>query len=138
MLRQGPIPRAVHGLLDYGYAVLLIAAPFLLGFSDEGAATAVSIVAGIVVLFGAAITKCFPTSVIKSLPVSGHLTLDFALVAALIASPFLFGFDDESSALVFFLVLGIALLLSALGTRWVPDGPAAASPGSRGSRASRV
>ena len=121
MLRQGPIPRAVHGLIDYGYAALLIAAPFLLGFTDVGAATAVAIVAGLVVLVAAATTKCFPTSVIKSLPVSGHLTLDFALVAALIASPFLFGFSDESTPTAFFIVAAVVALLVTLATRWLPE-----------------
>ena len=121
MLRQGPIPRAVHGILDYGYAALLIAAPFLLGFTDEGGATAVSIIAGLVVLLAAASTKCFPTSVIKSLPVAGHLTLDFALVGVLIASPFLFGFSDESTPTAFFIVAAVVALLVTLATRWLPE-----------------
>jgi hypothetical protein len=121
MLRQGPIPRSVHGILDYGYAVLLIVAPFLLDFSGEGAATAVSIVAGIVVLLGAATTKCFPTSVIKSLPLAGHLTLDFALVGAVIVSPFLFGFSDEGTPTAFFIVAGVLALLVTLATRWQPE-----------------
>jgi hypothetical protein len=121
MLRQGPIPRSLHGILDYGYAVLLIAAPFLFGFDDVGAATAVAIVAGLVVLLGAAVTKCFPTSVIKSLPVGGHLTLDFALVVALIASPFLFGFDDEGTPTAFFIVAGVLALMVTLATRWLPE-----------------
>src|SRR5215213_7788863 len=106
MLRQGPIPRAVHGIL---------------GYSDEGAATAVSIVAGIVVLIGAAVTKCFPTSVIKSLPVAGHLTLDFTLVAALIAAPFLFGFSDDGTPTAFFIVAAVLALLVTLATRWLPQ-----------------
>lgn len=38
----------VHVVLDYVLAVFLIAAPFLFGFSDEGAATAFFIVLGIV------------------------------------------------------------------------------------------
>ena len=121
MLRQGPIPRSVHGILDYGYAALLIAAPFLLGFTDEGAATAVSIIAGLVVLLAAASTKCFPTAVIKSLPVTGHLTLDFALVGVLIASPFLFGFSDESTPTAFFIVAAVVALLVTLATRWLPE-----------------
>lgn len=80
-----------------------------------------SIVAGIVVLMGAAITKCFPTSVIKSLPVTGHLTLDFALVAALVAAPFLFGFSDEGTPTAFFIVAALLALLVTLATRWLPE-----------------
>jgi FtsH-binding integral membrane protein len=125
MLRQGPIPRAVHGIIDYGYAALLIVAPFLFGFSDEGAATAVSIIAGIIVLVAAATTKCFPTSVIKSLPVGGHLTLDFALVGVLIASPFLFGFSDETTPTAFFIAAAVVALLVTLATRWLPERDAA-------------
>jgi hypothetical protein len=121
MLRQGPIPRAVHGIIDYAYAALLVAAPFLLGFSDEGAATAVSIIAGVVVLISAATTKCFPTSVIKSLPIAGHLTLDFALVAGLVAAPFLFGFSDQGTPTAFFIVAALLALLVTLATRWLPE-----------------
>ncbi len=47
MFKKGPIPPFVHGLLDYGLAALLIAAPFLFGFSDEGAATAFFIALGV-------------------------------------------------------------------------------------------
>jgi drug/metabolite transporter (DMT)-like permease len=121
MLRQGPVPRAVHGMLDYGLAVLLIAAPFVIGFDDQGGATAVSIVAGVVVLVAAATTKCFPTAVIKSLPVMAHLTLDFALAALFIAAPFLFGFHDDTDPLVFFLVFAVLSLLLTLATRWLPE-----------------
>ena len=49
MLRQGPIPRFVHGLVEYVAGALLIAAPFLLAFASN-AAVAVSIVAGVLVL----------------------------------------------------------------------------------------
>ena len=80
-----------------------------------------AIIAGLVVLVAAASTKCFPTSVIKSLPVAGHLTLDFALVAALIASPFLFGFDDDGTATAFFIVAAVVALLVTLATRWLPE-----------------
>lgn len=72
-------------------------------------------------LLAAASTKCFPTSVIKSLPVSGHLTLDFALVAALIASPFLFGFSDDTTPTAFFIVAAVVALLVTLATRWLPE-----------------
>ena len=41
------IPRSAHVALDYVLAVLLIALPFLAGFSDESAPTAFFIVLGI-------------------------------------------------------------------------------------------
>ena len=116
MLRDGPIPRFLHGVIEYLAGVLLIAAPFLFGFED-GAATAVSIVAGVMVLVIAASTEG-PSSLVDSIPVSVHVLLDYALVAVLVASPFLFGFTDERAPTAFFIVLGVAHLLITIGTRF--------------------
>lgn len=129
MLRQGPISRFLHGAIEYVVGVLLIAAPFLLAF-DSSAAVAMSIVAGVVVIVVAASTAG-PTSLIDSLPISVHLLLDFALAGVLIASPFLFGFSDESSPTAFFIVLGVLHLLVTIGTRFKPprDRPAQAEAG---------
>ena len=116
MLRQGPIPRFVHGAIEYAAAVLLIAAPFLFGF-EASAAVAVSIIAGLVVLVIAASTDG-PTSLVNSIPISAHLLLDVVLAAVLVASPFLFAFNDESAPTAFFIVLGVAHLLVTIGTRF--------------------
>ncbi len=116
MLRQGPIPRFIHGVIEYLAAVLLIAAPFLLSF-DSGAATAVSIIAGLAVLAVAASTEG-PTGLIASIPTSIHVLLDYVLAGVLVASPFLFGFSDESSPTAFFIILGVAHLLITIGTRF--------------------
>lgn len=136
-MRQGPIPLTVHALSEPLLAALLIAAPWLFGFDDVGSATALSIVAGIVVLLVGMSTN-WKIAMVRKIPLAVHMALDVGLGILLIASPFLFGFDDESPALVFFLVIGIALLLSALGTRWVSDSPVAAPPASRSSRATRA
>ncbi len=119
MLRQGPISRFLHGAFEYAVGVLLIAAPFIFTF-DSGAATAVSIIAGVLVIVIAASTEG-PSSLINSIPIPAHLLLDFALAAALIASPFLFGFSDESAPTAFFIVLGVVHLLLTIATRFVSD-----------------
>jgi hypothetical protein len=116
MLRQGPIPRFVHGVIEYLAGVLLIAAPFLLNF-DSGAAKAVSLLAGIVVLAVAASTEG-PTGMIASIPLSVHVLLDFGLAGVLVASPFLFGFSGETAPTAFFIVLGVAHLLITIGTQF--------------------
>jgi hypothetical protein len=116
MLRQGPIPRFAHGVIEYLAAVLFIAAPFLLHF-DSGAAVAVSMIVGIVVIVVAASTDG-PTSLIDSIPLAVHLLLDFALAGVLVASPFLFGFSRETAPTAFFIVLGIVHLLVTIGTRF--------------------
>ena len=42
------IPVQAHAVIDYGLAALLIASPFVFGFSDDGTATAFFIVLGVV------------------------------------------------------------------------------------------
>jgi hypothetical protein len=116
MLRQGPIPRLVHGAIEYAAAVLLIAAPFLFGFKG-GAAVAVSVIAGVVVLVIAASTEG-ASSLVDSIPIAVHVLLDYAIAAVLVASPFLFAFTDESAPTAFFIVLGVAHVLITIGTRF--------------------
>lgn len=106
----------VHGAIEYAAGVLLIAAPFIFDF-DDGAATAVAIVVGVLVIFVAAITNG-PTSLVDSLPVSVHVVLDYALAAVLIAAPFLFGYSDETNPTVFFIALGVVHLLITVATRF--------------------
>jgi len=119
MMRQGPIPRFVHGLIEYAAGVLLVVAPFVLAF-DSNAAIALSVVAGVVVIVVASSTEG-PTSLVNSIPIAAHLLLDFALAAVLIAAPFLFGFSGESAPTAFFIVLGVAHLLVTIGTRFKPE-----------------
>lgn len=126
MLRQGPISRFLHGVIEYAAGVLLIAAPFLFGFKSS-AAVAVSIIAGVVVLAVAASTEG-ESSLIDSIPIAVHLLLDFALAAVLIAAPFLFAFSDESTPTAFFIILGVGHLLVTIGTRFKPPGERAAPP----------
>jgi len=118
MLRQGPISPFIHGVIEYAAGVLLIAAPFLLGFDSDGA-VALSIVAGVIVLAVAASTDG-PSSLIDSIPISVHVLLDFVLAAVLVAAPFLFGFSGESAPTALFIVLGVAHLLITIGTRFKP------------------
>jgi hypothetical protein len=119
VLRQGPIPAFIHGAVEYVAAGLLIAAPFLLGF-DSDAATAASIVVGVVLLVIAASTES-KTGLAKVIPVTIHAVLDLVLAGFLIAAPFLFGFSDEGNATAFFIVLGVAHLLLTIGTRFLPE-----------------
>jgi hypothetical protein len=119
MFKQGPIPGFVHGLLEYFAAALLIAAPFLLTFDDD-TATAVSIVAGVLVLVVTASTA-LPTGLIKSIPVQAHAVVDYLLALVLIGSPFLFAFTGDGTATAFFIVLGVAHLLITIATRFVNE-----------------
>jgi hypothetical protein len=117
VLRQGPVPPFAHGLLEYGAGVLLLAAPFLFSF-DSDAATALSILAGLGV-FVLAATTASSTGLAKIVPLGIHVLLDLAIVALLVAAPFLFGFSDEAAPTAFFLVLGVWHLLLTIATRFI-------------------
>jgi len=119
MFKQGPIPAFIHGLIEYAAGVLFVAAPFLLSF-EEDAATAASIVAGVLILIVAASTN-MSTGLIKSIPVQAHVVLDYILAIALIAAPFLFAFSDDGTALAFFIALGVLHLLITIATRFIRE-----------------
>jgi len=117
MLRQGPIPLTLHAAAEPFLVALLIAAPFLFGFSDRSAPTAVSIIAGVAILVVAMSTR-WKLSLVKVIPVEVHALLDLGLGALLIASPFIFAFSDVSSPTAFFIVFGVAEILVTIGTAW--------------------
>jgi len=130
MLRDGPVPRFVHGVVEYVAAIAFIVFPFLLSYASGGA-VAVSIVVGFVVLVVAASTEG-PTSLIDQIPISAHVVLDYLLAVFLVAAPFLFGFSDETAPLIVFIALGVVHLLLTIATRFLPQGPpTAAGEGSR-------
>lgn len=116
MIHQGPIPWFVHHVLDYVAGALLVAAPFLFGF-DSSAAKAFCIILGLAFLVVAATTDG-PVGIVKSIPPSVHMVLDYAEVALLVAAPFLFSFSNESNPTAFCIVLGIVGLLLTIGTRF--------------------
>src|SRR3954471_18182446 len=116
MVKQGPIPAVVHSLIEYVAGVALIAAPLLLDYSS-GAAKAVSIILGVLVLFLVASTTS-TMSLINQVPLSMHIVFDYVIAALLIASPFLFSFSDESTPTAVFLAGGVVWLLLSIGTRY--------------------
>jgi hypothetical protein len=116
VLTQGPIPRFLHGLLEYLAGIFFIAAPIVFSF-ESGAATAISIIVGVVVLALTATTDG-PTSLVDSVPLSAHIALDYLLAIFLVAMPFVAGFSDETGPTVFFIAMGVAQLLITIGTRF--------------------
>jgi hypothetical protein len=116
MIKQGPIPAFVHGLWEYVAGILLIAAPLVLSY-DSSSATAASIVLGVLLIFLTATTSS-STSLVNQIPLPVHILLDYALAAILIASPFLFGFSDETTPTVVFIAGGVFHLLFSIATRY--------------------
>ena len=116
LLREGPIPVWIHGVIEYVAGILFIAAPLVFDF-DDSTATGVSVAVGIVILIVAA-TTADPTGLVKAITISVHVVLDFVLAVALIVAPFVLGFSDDTPATVFFIVLGVAHLLITVGTKF--------------------
>ena len=107
----------LHGLLEYGVGVLLIASSSL--FSLDSLPRAVGILLGAAVLVISAVTD-MPTALIRRLPLGTHILIDYAMGVLLIAAPFIFGFSDDAKALAVFLVIGIAYLTLTAITRFGP------------------
>lgn len=112
------IPTRVHGMLDYGMGVLLIAAPWLFGFARGGAETWLPVVLGLGVILYSLFTD-YELGVVRKLSMSAHLTMDGLGGALLAVSPWLFGFSDY--VWVPHLILGLAEIGAALFTRKVPS-----------------
>ncbi len=107
----------MHGMMDYVIGIALLIAPNLFGFTDVGgAAVTIPRVLGIIILGQALITKN-EVGVMKMMPMSMHLMMDYLLGAFLAASPFIFGFNDaEPNAWMPHLIVGIVILAQAFMT----------------------
>ena len=114
---RGPIPLRAHQAIEPFAALLLIAAPWIFGFSDNDTATTLSVIAGIVVLVTGMTTR-WRMSLVKLIPLRTHFMMDVGLGIALIALPFIAGFSDHGGATRFFVIAGALELATALMTRW--------------------
>jgi DMSO reductase anchor subunit len=118
-LAKGPVSPDLHGLLDYVLGLVLVIGPFVLDF-DNDTAVVVSVVAGVLELIVATCTD-WRRGIVHIIPPAVHGIIDHVFVVGLIAAPFIFGFADERTPLIFFLVLGIGGLLLVLATRFTAD-----------------
>jgi hypothetical protein len=90
------IPTKLHAPLDYIVGAALIAAPWIFQFSEHSAASVISVVLGIGLIVYSLLTD-YELGVWKVFPMSAHNLIDIVAGAFLAASPFLFGFADESA-----------------------------------------
>jgi hypothetical protein len=110
------IPTRFHAPLDYIVGVALIAAPWIFQFSDYTAATVVPIVLGIGLIAYTLFTN-YELGLWKVAPMAVHNLIDVAAGALLAASPWLFGFADNSANVwVPHLVVGLAAIFLGLTT----------------------
>jgi len=108
------ISTRAHGYLDYLLGLILIAAPWLLGFAQMGAETWVPVVLGAGVILYSLMTD-YELGAVRVLPMAMHIWLDVLGGVLLAASPWLFGFSDVivwPHALFGVLEVGAALMTS--------------------------
>ena len=116
---RGPIPLNAHAALEPFIALLIIAAPWIFGFSDVDDATVICVGVGAVMLLAGALTR-WRLSLARVIPLRTHLMTDLLLGAILILSPFVLGFGDEGGPTRFMVIAGVLEMLTALATRWDP------------------
>jgi hypothetical protein len=110
------IPTRLHGPLDYVVGAALIAAPWIFQFSEHTAATVVPIILGIGLIAYSLVTD-YELGLRRLLPMSTHNLFDIIAGAVLAASPWIFGFADETANVwVPHLVVGLAAVFLGLTT----------------------
>lgn len=87
------ISSRTHAIIDYVVGILLILAPFILGFADGGPAQWVPIVIGAGTIVYSLMTR-YELSAVKAIPYRTHLMIDAVAGLFLIASPWLLGYAD--------------------------------------------
>ncbi len=111
------ISTKVHGYLDYIMGVVLIIAPWVLGFAAGGAETWIPVILGAAVILYSLCTN-YELGATGAISMTTHLWLDGISGIFLAVSPWLFGFDE----FVFWphLILGVLEFLAAVSTKHVP------------------
>jgi len=110
------IPTKFHAPLDYIVGAALIAAPWIFQFSEHSSATIVPIVLGIGLIAYSLFTN-YELGVWKVVPMAAHNLFDVAAGAFLAASPWIFGFADETANVwVPHVIVGAAAIFLGLTT----------------------
>ena len=100
-----------HGILDYLVGIFLLIMPWLFGFNSDNAETWVPmLVGGVTILFS--LFTNYELGLIRKIPMSIHLLIDFTAGIFLAISPWLFGFSDK--VYLPHLILGITELFVVL------------------------
>ena len=111
------IPTKFHAPLDYIVGAALIAAPWVLQFSEHTAATVVPVVLGIGLIAYSLVTD-YELGLFKIAPMAVHNLIDIAAGALLAASPWLFGFSDHTANVWLpHVIVGLAAIFLGLTTK---------------------
>ncbi len=98
------VTKDIHAFLDYPVALVLIAAPFLLGLGEVNQmAIWLSVVTGIAA-FGLTVLTDHHLGLIRVIPYPVHMAVDLMVGITFLIAPFLFGFSGFDAA--YYWVLG--------------------------------
>jgi hypothetical protein len=111
------ISTRTHGAIDYLTGAGLLAAPSLLGISDDRAASGVLTAAGLAATAYSLLTD-YEFGLVRLIPMPAHLAMDAASGAMIAASPWLFGFAERGPRYRLpYAVVGAAEILAALTSK---------------------
>jgi len=87
------VTKQIHAYLDYPVALALMVLPFVLGLGESNLfALYLSVGTGVAALILTLLTD-HQLGVIKVIPYSGHLIVDFLVAVTFVAAPFVFSFE---------------------------------------------
>ena len=112
------IPTKAHGMLDYLVGILLISAPWILGFAQNGAETWVPVILGAGAILYSLLTN-YEMGVSKTISMRTHLGLDIASGIFLAASPWIFDFNEF--VYLPHLIVGLGEIIIAMITNRYPS-----------------
>jgi hypothetical protein len=127
---RGPLPLRIHAAIEPLIGIILIAAPWIFGFSHTNDAKVLCIVLGVLVILTGAMTD-WRVSLARIIPLRVHLMTDLTVALVLIVAPFVLGYSDNGAATRFSIIAGVLEALAALATRWDPAEAEPAHPSDR-------
>lgn len=117
-----PVSTYAHGVMDYVGGVVLLLAPNLFGFADDGPDAAIWVprILGIAVLMQAVMTR-YELGLAKLLPMRMHLWVDYVASLFLALSPWIFGFNDRApNVWLPHVIAGLGVFVMSLMTQHEP------------------
>ncbi len=100
-----PIPRRIHGLLDYAYVTAVAHLPEMIGFHKNKNATKFFRALSATVFTATAATRA-EWGAVKIISYKKHLVVDAVLSTVAIAAPWLLGFSNNKKATATSVALG--------------------------------
>ena len=99
-----PLP---HAIMDYAWAGMMIASPWLFGFRKNNVARSHAVASGAAIV-GLSLMTRYPLGVFKYIPFPVHGMIETAAGAMTAAAPWLMGFADDDRARLTHLISGLS------------------------------